>query len=601
VRVEPTIDGQPRLPVHRFAGRTLPALLDQSAGRVPDRPFIRFFDPASPETPRVVTYDGFRALVRRAAAYLAARGVGPGDRVLLLAENSPEWPAVALAAMTLRAEPAGLFASLGAGPAEEIARRVRPTVIFVSGEAQWRKVQPAAADLAGAGLAAVLSLSPLPPGSLPPGVAPADGAAALSEGALALAPADFTAQAAALTGEDPFLLLFTSGTTGRQKGVRLRQRSIVAAIECGAAGCGTTEHDLGIHLLPFGHVAGHDQFCLALAQGHSLAMIASRDDLVRALALSPTYLFSVPLVYERIRGQALEKVAQMPAPVRALVHAALDAAARVRVDGRRGAGDRALALVADLTVGRKLRSALGGRVRGIYAGGAPASTPLFRFFEGLGFPFVELYGMTETAGLVSMNPLAGPRRAGCVGLVTPDHEVRIAPDGELLLRGPLLLAGYLEASDAEGAFTEDGFYRTGDLAHLEADGSLWITGRKKHLMVLSTGKKVAPEPIETALGAAEPFQGAVVVGEGRPFLAAAVFVPQAELDRLAAHGRDAAEALLPAARAALEAFSEHEKPKKLIVIPGAPTDLPALLTPSLKVKREAFLAFLGPRLSQLYA
>jgi long-chain acyl-CoA synthetase len=547
-----------------------------------------------------VSYGAFRTLVRRAAAVLEAAGVGPGDRVLLLAENSPEWPAVELAAQVLRAVPAALFASLAQGPAEEIARRVRPRAVFVSGPAQWQKLQAAAPDLAAAGLKVVISLDPLPAGSVPPGVAQA-GRAAFAEGAPALSRADLEARAAAVGEEDPFLLLFTSGTTGRQKGVRLPQRTMIHAVDCGAPGVGTTEHDLGLHLLPFGHVAGHAQFCLALAQGHTLVMIGRKEDLPRALTLQPTYLFSVPLVYERIRTGVLAKVAAMPGPLRALVGAALAAAERVRVDGASGLLDRLLVAVADATLGKKVRAALGGRVRGIFSGGAPASEPLFRFFEGLGFPFVELYGMTETAGLVSLNPVGGPRRAGSVGFITPDHEVRLSEEGELLVRGKLCLEGYLEPADDEGAFTADGFYRTGDLATIRDDGSLWITGRKKHLMVLSTGKKIAPEPIETAVASAVPFQGAVLLGEGRPFLAAAVFVPQEELTRLAGHGHEPAEALLPLARAALGHFSEHEKPKKLLVIPGTPQDYPALITPTLKVKRDAVLGFLGPRVAALYA
>jgi long-chain acyl-CoA synthetase len=592
-----------KLPVHRFPDRTLPAQLIRSASRVPERHFLRFLDPAAPDgaAPRDLSYDAFRTLVRRAAAFLQGAGVGPGDRVLLLAENAPEWQAFALAAQALRAEPAGLFASLAAGPAEEIARRVRPKVILVSGPAQWQKLAPAAPDLAAAGLRAVLALSPLAAADVPAGLTLADGQSALGEGAAALTLPALEALAAAVREDDPFLLLFTSGTTGRQKGVRLCQRSIVAAVDCGAAGVKTTEHDLGLHLLPFGHVAGHDQFCLALAQGHGLVMITRKEDVPRAMALGPTYLFSVPLVYERMRTQALDKVAGMPGPVRSLVEAALAASERVRVDGSRGPGDRLLTALADLTVGRKLRAGLGGRVRGVFSGGAPASTPLFRFFEGLGFPFVELYGMTETAGLVSMNPFDGPRRAGSVGLITPDHEVRLSAEGELQLRGPLCMTGYLEASDAEDAYTEDGFYRTGDLARVDPDGSLWITGRKKALMVLSTGKKIAPEPIETAVAAAAPFQGAVLLGEGRPFVSVAVFVLQEELAKLAAHGKDAAEALLPRARAALAAFSEHEKPKKLLVIPGTPQDYPDLITPTLKVKRAALMAWLGRRVADLYA
>ncbi|MBL0274939.1 MAG: AMP-binding protein [Anaeromyxobacter sp.] len=592
----------PRLPVFRFPDRTLPAQLCRTAARVPERRFLAFFDPAAPADapPREVSYGAFLTLVRRAAAFLRAAEVGPGDRVLLLAENSPEWPAFALAAMALRAEPAALFSSLAAGPAEEIARRVRPKAIFVSGLAQWRKLAPATAELTEAGLRAVLSLEPLAPDEVPPGLLLAFGDRALGAAAEALPVEELTRLAAAVGQEDPFLLLFTSGTTGRQKGVRLCQRSIVHAVDCGAAGVKTTENDLGLALLPFGHVAGHDQFFLAMAQGHGLAMIARKEDVPRALALGCTYVFSVPLVYERMRAQALAKVAALPGPVRSLVEASLRAAARVRVDGGGGALDRLLTGVADATVGKKLRAALGGRVRGVFSGGAPASGALFRFFEGLGLPFVELYGMTETAGLVSMNPFDGPRRAGSVGLTTPDHEVRVSDEGELQVRGPLLLTGYLEPSDGEGAFTPDGYYRTGDLARLDPDGALWITGRKKNLMVLSTGKKIAPEPIETAVASTAPFEGAVLLGEGRPFVALAVFVAQPELDRLAAAGLEPAEALLPQARAALGAFSDHELPKKLLVIPGTPQDHPTLITPTLKLKRDAVAAYLGARVAALF-
>jgi long-chain acyl-CoA synthetase len=209
--------------------------------------------------------------------------------------------------------------------------------------------------------------------------------------------------------------------------------------------------------------------------------------------------------------------------------------------------------------------------------------------------------MTETAGMVSMNPFAGPRRAGSVGLISPDHEVRQGDDGELQLRGRLLFSGYLEPEDDAGAFTGDGFYRTGDVARIDPDGSLWITGRKKHLMVLSTGKKIAPEPIELAIASALPFQGAVLLGEGKPFVTAAVFVAQEDLTRLEASGRATPEAMLAMLDVALAGFSPYERPKKLLVVPGAPTDYPELVTPILKVKRDAMVAFLGARIAALYA
>ena len=590
-----------RLPIQRFPERTVPALLAATSRRLPDKVFLRALQPAAPDAPlREITFAAFERGVRRAAAFLRAAGVGAGDRVLLLAENSPEWQLFALGAQLLRAEPAALFASLAGDPIRDIARRVRPRVAFVSGAGQWEKLAPEAADLARAGLSAVVTAAPLAPGTVPPAVRLATAEEALGEGAPALDPTEAAAATAAVGAEDPFLLLFTSGTTGRPKGVRLPQRAIVHAIDGGNLAVGRTEEDVGLHFLPFGHVAGHDQFFLALAQGHALVMASGREDIDRAFALRPTYLFSVPLVYERVRTTVLSRLDGMPGPVRRLALAALDAGARVRVDGSRSPRDRALAAVADLLVGRAVRRRLGGRVEGLFSGGAPASTALFRFFEGLGIPFVELYGMTETAGLVASNLFAGPRRAGAAGIPTPDHELRFADDGELLVRGPLLLSGYLEPEDAEGAFTGDGFYRTGDVGRIDAEGMLRIDGRKKALMVLSTGKKLSPEPIEQAIASATPFQGAVLLGEGRPFVAAAVFVAEDHLARLAAEGKDAAEALLAPARAALPAFSEYEKPKRLVIIPGAPQDHPALVTPTLKVKRDALLRWLEPQVEALY-
>jgi long-chain acyl-CoA synthetase len=593
----------PTLAIQRFSGRTAPALLADTARRLPEKVFLRFVDPAAPGAPpRAVTFGAFRRGAGRAAALLEEAGVAPGDRVLLLAENSPEWQMTAFGAQLLRAEPAAAFASLAAEPARALALRVRPKALLVGGRAQWEKLAPAADALAAAGLSLVVSGEPLPAGALPmsvkqlPAAALGDGGGAARE----LGLEELERRAAAVGEEDPFLLLFTSGTTGRPKGVRLPQRAIVHAIEGGRAAVGTSEADRGLHFLPFAHVAGHDQFALALAQGHTLLMIARREDLERALSLGPTYLFSVPLVYERIRLAVEAKVDGMPAPLRALVRAALAGAARVRVDGAGRRGDRMRARLADALVGRAVRRRLGGHVRGLFAGGAPAAPALFRFFEALGIPFVELYGMSETAGLISSNLFAGPRRAGSAGFPTPDHELRVAADGELLLRGPLLCAGYLDEADTRAAFDADGFFHTGDVVRVQDDGALRVEGRKKHLLVLSTGKKLSPEPIETAIAAARPFEAAVLLGEGRPFVAAAVFVAKEELARLAAQGLDAAEALLPRARAALSSFSEYEKPKRLVIVPGAPQDHPGLVTPTLKLRRELLLEQIDGAVQAVY-
>jgi long-chain acyl-CoA synthetase len=239
-------------------------------------------------------------------------------------------------------------------------------------------------------------------------------------------------------------------------------------------------------------------------------------------------------------------------------------------------------------------------VRGLFAGGAPPSPALFAFFESLRIPLVELYGMTETAGMIASNLWAGPRRPGCVGLPTPDLELRFAEDGELLIRGATLMTGYLDPEDDAAAFAPDGFFRTGDLARLEPDGWLVVEGRKKNLLMLSTGKKLAPEPIEQAMGAA-PFTGVMLLGEGRPYVAAAVFVTEPDLRRLGASGREPAAVLLELVRARLQGFSEHEKPKRLLVMPGTPQEHPGLLTPTLKLRRAAVMERIQVEVERLYA
>jgi long-chain acyl-CoA synthetase len=601
----PAQEGGPRpLPV-RFEERTLPGLMVATARRLPERPFYRLVAPPGAggvaTAPRGVTFAGFAAGAGRAATFLRAAGVAAGERVLLLAENSPEWQMVAFGAQLLRAEPAALFSSLAAEPAAAIARRVRPRAIFVSGPAQWAKLQAAAPELVASGLAALLSLEPIEAAALPAGLAWTAAGDVLGAGAPGPEPDEVAALAAGVAEEDPFLLLFTSGTTGRPKGVRLAQRAIVRAVDYAQGTVGLGAADVGLHFLPYGHVAGHAQVALALAQGHELLMVTRREDLELGFTLAPTYLFSVPFVYERIRAAVEQRVAAMPAPVAALLAGSLAAAARRRLGGSRRWRDRLGTLLAHRVVGRAVRARLGARVRGLYVGGAPAPPPLFRFFESLDLPVIELYGMSETAGMISSNLLAGPRVEGCAGYVSPDHEVRFAADGELQLRGPLLLSGFLEEEDGRDAWTEDGFFRTGDLGRMDEQGRLWIEGRSKNVLMLSTGKKLSPEPIERAIAAVPPFLGAVLFGEGRPFVAAAVFVERAELERLAAAGRDAEAELLPRIGAALHAFSDYERPKRLVVLPGDPQEHPHLLTPTLKIRRDALLAHLGAAAEEVFA
>ena len=339
----------------------MPQSLVETARRKPDATFLRVVGGDARHAPvRLVTFAEFERGVRRAAAFLRGAGVLPGDRVLLFADNSAEWQEISLAAQLLRAEPAALFAHLSAEQARGLALRVRPRVLFVSSVSQWDKLAPQAVALAAGGLRSVLFGEPLGRGPPPAGLGTATTAEVLAApGAPEIGPSELVALARAGHGEDPFILVFTSGTTGRFKGVRLPQRAMMNALRGGWDSTGRTEDDLGLHFLPFGHIAGHDHFMLALAQGHGLIMVARRDDIPRALALGPTYLFAVPLVYERIRDEVRARIAALPAPLRAIASAALAAAARVKEGRGGGRGDLALSALARRFLGRPLRAGWG--------------------------------------------------------------------------------------------------------------------------------------------------------------------------------------------------------------------------------------------------
>lgn len=571
----------------RFQRPSIPALLEAAVARTPDRVAIRWIDPARPDGPPTqYTYRDFDAHIRRAAACLREHGVGAGDRVLVLAENSPEYQMFFHAAQALRAETAALFANLDAAPASDIFRRVRPKVAFVSTSEQWHKIE-GEARAAGALKLVVMPGEALPVEKVP--VLPWREVAAHEP----MAPAEFARLVAAIQPDDPYILIFTSGTTGRQKGVRISQHAMSSTFEGGVECTAIVPQDEILSFLPFAHIAGQCAFLAAIGSGAGAIMCGRRDDIPRALTLSPTFILSVPLIYERVWTGVLAQVRSKPRPLAALLLRGISAASKIALGKPVGIVDRALAGLANALVGSKLKAKLGGRIRILYAGGAPSNPEMIAFFRGFGIPYVEVFGMSETAGLISSNRVDDPNlRIGSVGKPWRTVEARIEPDGELVVRGETLMTGYLEKEDEEGACTPDGFFRTGDLARFDEAGYLYITGRKKHLFVLSTGKKLSPEQVEQRMAAAPGVAGAVLVGDGEAFLAGGLFVTKEDLERLraeaAASAQSVEDVLMQRVRAQCAGLSDYETPKKVFVIEGTPQDHLDVLTPTLKVKREVF-------------
>jgi long-chain acyl-CoA synthetase len=320
------------------------------------------------------------------------------------------------------------------------------------------------------------------------------------------------------------------------------------------------------------------------------------------VTVRPTVLTGVPRVYEKMQARILATGEALP-PAKAMLFRwavkAGTARARARLTGRvPGPLVAARAAIADRLVFATVRARLGGRIRFLVSGSAPLGASVLEFFHGIGLPIVEGYGLTETAPILTVNPPDAPR-VGTVGRPLPNVELRIAPDGEILARGPNVMAGYYNKPEATAAVLRDGWFATGDIGALDAEGYLKITDRKKDLLVTSGGKNVAPQPIENILKRSPLVAEAVVLGDRRRFVTALVVPDFAALERrLQALGRPLASHAELVARPDVIALyqevidalnhdlSPFERIKRVALLPEEFTIGSGELTPTLKVKRK---------------
>lgn len=576
---------------------SIPGLLRQAAIEAPKRRFIRWINPADPQAePLEFTYAAFDRMIRQCIAALEEAGLKAGDRMLFLAENSPAWQALVLAAQSLRIEVAALFSSLGAADILDIACRVQPKAVFVGNADQWAKLQTVLLDLKN-----------------PPFIFTTDHSVTVTKPFSSMAFTDillhepitevkFDGKLQALEAEDPFILIFTSGTTGRQKGVRLSQRAAMEAVRAGLEATHITPEDVGLHILPFAHIAGLCAFYVPLIIRGETILCSRREDLQLGFSMAPTYTLLVPLIYERIQKEVMKGIDKKPPWLASLLRRSIRAAMDQSFGEKGGLGSGALAGIARRLVGGALRKKLGGKIRLLGAGGAHSEANLVAFYRGLGFDYLNFYGMSETCGIISLSR-SGDRslKPGAVGKPWAGVELKIEPDGEILVRGRTLMSGYLEADP--DAFTDDGYFRTGDLGHLDQDGYLFIKGRKKNIFVLSTGKKVFPEPIELKLRQSLPIADAVLIGDQMAFIAAGLFIPHDELQLLRNNlkSKDLENSLLEKIRSRLKGLSDYELPKQIFIIEGAPYDYPKIVTPTLKIKRKAFARTFSSQIRKIYA
>jgi long-chain acyl-CoA synthetase len=422
----------------------------------------------------------------------------------------------------------------------------------------------------------------------------------------------------AVGADDVATIVYTSGTTGRPKGCVLTHRNLLADVKAGNDVLQPVYDANGSTLLflPLAHVFGRVIEIGSVLQRSRLGHTADVRRLPEDLrAFRPTFILAVPRVFEKAYNSARQTAyAGGKARIFDAAEATAIAYSRALSKGRVPPLLRARHALFDRLVYGKIRAALGGRCTNAISGGAALGERLGHFFRGAGITVFEGYGLTETSAGATLN-LLGAQRVGTVGRPVPGTGVKIAEDGEILLRGPNIFAGYWQNQAATDEVLADGWFRTGDLGSLDDDGYLSVTGRKKDLIVTANGKNVAPAVLEDRLRAHPLVGQCMVVGDRQPFIAALVTIdPDAWPAWLAGHGRDpgltvAALADDPQLRATVreavdeanKAVSRAESIREFRILPEDFTEAGGELTPSLKVRRTEVLKRYAPEVAAIYA
>jgi long-chain acyl-CoA synthetase len=466
-----------------------------------------------------------REMLRRAAGLSRALfelGVRTGDRVGLFAPNSPEWHIADFAILGIGAADVPVYFRESQERMAYILNHSGARVVFVAGGEQAEKLMACREQLSGVEHVIVANAETdygseaLRYETLIAGGGDADVAA-------------YRLRAADVTGETLATIIYTSGTTGEPKGVMLTQTNLSSNATDSLSLTDYGPSDVGLSFLPLAHVYERTLDYVYLFSGVSVAYVDSPEKLPQALLeVRPTISGAVPRVFEKLYSNIIEKGRQNTGLKRRIFDWALRvAASAVQWKAYGKPANAALKLkwkTADKIVYSKIRAGLGGRIREFISGGAPLAHELAEFFWAIGIPVYQGYGLTETSPVISVNTHQASK-VGTVGRPIAHVEVRVAEDGEILTRGPLVMKGYYKRpEDTAAAISADGWLATGDIGRVDPDGYLVITDRKKELLKTAGGKFVAPQPIENSLKMSPYVQSAVVIGDRRKF-AVALIVP----------------------------------------------------------------------------
>lgn len=553
-----------------------------------------------------ITWAEYADRVRRIAGGLAALGVGRGDRVGIMLTNRPEFHLVDTAALHLGATPFSIYNTSSPEQVEYLFGNAGNTVVITE------KVFLPILKATKTAVATVVSVDG------------GGGTTTLAELETAAAPDgfDFEASWRGVTPDDLATLIYTSGTTGPPKGVEVTHRNIIAEADALREAVDLDVEDRLLSYLPAAHIADRvSAHATNLLLGPVIVSAPDPRELAAALPdARPTLFFGVPRVWQKLKAGIEAKLAEAGGVKGKLGVWALGIGgqvAQIRMAGRKPTGMLAAQYaLADKLVLSKVREALGLDELKMAASGAAAIPPeVLQFFLGLGIPILEVWGMSETTGtatITSLDDLA----FGTVGKPVKRVEVKLADDGELLVRGPIIMHGYRNDPDKTAATLDaDGWLATGDIAEIRGDGNVKIVDRKKELIISEGGKNLSPTNIENAIKAASSLVGQVVaIGEAKPYVTALVVldpdvaavkarrygIDESDVAAIAGH-RDVVADVAAAVTAGNARLSRVEQIKRFVIVPTAWDPGGDELTPTMKLRRKPISAKYAEQIAGLYS
>ena len=543
----------------------------------------------------------------------ALRGLGleDGDRVVLVSENRPEWAIADLAIMAAGCITTPAYTTNTERDHLHILENSGAKAVIVSSR---KLAQPLLPAIVRSGIAGhVIGIEPL---------RPVQGGFAchawrdLTSGDAAAARRAVDARIARIGRRDPACIIYTSGTSGAPRGVLLHHGAILRNVDGAAEALARDfgwDNERFLSFLPLSHALEHTGgLFLPIGLGAEIWFAEGLDKLASNIEeAQPTFMIVVPRLFEVLRGRIISQIEKQGRLANFLLDRALDLAER-HAAGQRRLTDWAIDRVLEVTLRPKIRCRFGGRMKALVSGGAPLNPEVGAFFETMGLVMLQGYGQTETAPVVSVNFPSAGIKLDTVGPPLRGVEVKIAEDGEILVRGELVMLGYWQNEAETAKAIVEGWLHTGDIGHLDERGRIMITDRKKDIIVNDKGDNIAPQKLEGMLTLQREIAQAMVSGDKRPYVAALI-VPDTEwaYDWAQANGEKCCLAelqKLPAFRSAMRAaidrvngeLSVIEKIRQLAFADEPFTIENGEMTPSLKIRRHAIKARYGERIAGLY-